>query len=259
MSSQPWPQSEALERRLADAGFELCWPVAVTADLPGLAPEPGPARLGLLIGNNRSLWPLFLGALAEQTQLGLEEHPLDRWVEKRLVEVLQPSPDARSVAPVAEPDAPLEVAELGRCRLYFAHRKAYGQYPPLQRLVATSPEAGMSPCGLVVHPVYGPWLALRALLVTEYSLQNDLPRRAPPPCAGCLAPCQSPFTHALQESAKWPAASCVRELWREWLSVRDACPLGQAQRYTDNQIVYHYRRERAGWPDPPSPGLTRAC
>ena len=35
----------------------------------------------------------------------------------------------------------------------------------------------------------------------------------------------------------------VRENWRSWVAIRDACPLGKAHRYSDEQIRYHYTKD----------------
>jgi len=41
-----------------------------------------------------------------------------------------------------------------------------------------------------------------------------------------------------------PATAGLGDAWRQWLNVRDACPLGRAYRYGDDQIAYHYRSDR---------------
>jgi methylmalonic aciduria homocystinuria type C protein len=37
----------------------------------------------------------------------------------------------------------------------------------------------------------------------------------------------------------------VREQWRLWLAVRDACPVGREYRYSENQIRWHYAHDRS--------------
>ena len=32
--------------------------------------------------------------------------------------------------------------------------------------------------------------------------------------------------------------------WREWLAIRDACPVGRGARYGEQQIEYHYLKDR---------------
>lgn len=35
-------------------------------------------------------------------------------------------------------------------------------------------------------------------------------------------------------------------VWRPWLAVRDACPLGREHRYSEQQVAYHYTKD-AKW------------
>jgi hypothetical protein len=41
-----------------------------------------------------------------------------------------------------------------------------------------------------------------------------------------------------------PDAAAVERGWRAWVAVRDACPVGRASRYGDEQIRYHYAKDR---------------
>jgi methylmalonic aciduria homocystinuria type C protein len=38
----------------------------------------------------------------------------------------------------------------------------------------------------------------------------------------------------------------LRDRWRLWLAVRDACPVGREHRYSDEQIRFHYAGEIPG-------------
>jgi hypothetical protein len=40
------------------------------------------------------------------------------------------------------------------------------------------------------------------------------------------------------------SAAELRPRWHAWLAVRDACPVGRAHRYDDDQLRYHYAGER---------------
>jgi hypothetical protein len=33
--------------------------------------------------------------------------------------------------------------------------------------------------------------------------------------------------------------------WRDWLAMRDACPIATDSRYDDPQLGYHYTKDRA--------------
>jgi len=194
---------------LAMAGFDIAhrFDVRAAARLPGLSLLAGDARLGILLGNTRALWPPFQAALADPT-LAAERDPLDRYTE-------------RSIDAAFAPAAPRGIAP----RVLYAHRRYDGAFLPLQRLAAVTGLGALSPSNLVIHPTYGPWFALRAVVV----LEGEPPVCAPiaQPC-GCDASCRDRFEHA--QGSGDP---------RDWLAVRDACSL-RAWRYGDDQIRHHY-------------------
>jgi len=193
---------------LAAAGFDIAHPfdAAAAAREPGLAALDGDPRLGLLIGNTRALWQPFTAAL-EDPALAAEPDPLERYTERAIDLAFAPT----------EP-AP---------RIYYGHRRYGGAFLPLQRLAAATGLGAIAPNHLVIHPVYGPWFALRAVVVTE----GDPPERRPiaQPCR-CDAACRERFERAQRSMAA-----------ADWLAVRDACAL-RAWRYTDDQASYHYGR-----------------
>ena len=101
--------------------------------------------------------------------------------------------------------------------------------------------AWLAPSHLVVHPVFGPWVALRAVLVI------DAP--GPPPgapldasCDECSQACKPALAAALAATSDDPIPSHgeVARGWRRWVAVRDACPRGQEHRYGEQQLRYHY-------------------
>lgn len=230
MSAPAW--QEMVQRVAAlcqPAGFDLVRPFAANWFNAGL-PEAErlydfgrPAALALLIGNTRALWPVFQAAAQASPALSTARHPLDDYTRRVLW------------------NAASRAAPLASCT-YFAHT-----LPPLaipiQRLAERIGLAGLSPSRLAVHPSYGPWFALRAVLLVDL----DGPAAAAPepvrPCLGCSAPCVPAFEHALAASAPLGPES-VAEHASEWIAVRDACPLGRDFRYTDDQLAYHYQPHR---------------
>ena len=194
---------------LASAGFDLAhtFDAAAAAREPGLAVLAGPERLGILIGNTRALWPPFTAALRDPA-LAAERDPLDRYTERAI--------DA------AFPGA----------RIYYGHRHYDGAFVPLQYLAVATGLGALSPSRLVIHPIYGPWFALRAAVVIE----GEPPARQPipQPCT-CDAACATVLARA----------QCSTD-WRDWLALRDRCSL-RTWRYSDDQIRYHYASLRALW------------
>ena len=187
---------------LAAAGFDI----AHAFDAPGVARALGIAalagdeRLGLLIGNTRALWPRFTEAMRDP-ELAATRDPLDRYTERAI--------DA------AFPGA----------RIYYSHRRYDGAFVPLQHVAVAAGLGALAPSRLVIHPIYGPWFALRAAVVID----GEPPDRRPllPPCH-CDARCAAVLAHAQQSGS-----------WQDWLAVRDACSL-RDWRYSEDQIRFHY-------------------
>jgi methylmalonic aciduria homocystinuria type C protein len=195
-----------VDATLADAGFDIVHRFDAAAVSRELAIDLG-GPLGILIGNTRALWPIFLA----RADLGVAD-PLDRYTE-RVIEAVVP-PDARA---------------------WFAHRRYAGAFLPFQRIAVAAGLGTRSPTELVIHPSYGPWFALRAVIACD----GIAPRREPlPPVCSCEARCHDAMTRAV--AAKGP------DNWRCWLAVRDACTIGQTHRYGDDQIIYHYTKRMLG-------------
>ena len=190
--------------QLADAGFDL----AHAFDTHAAAREPGWERLaqapryGIVIGNTRALWPHFVAAMRDR-ELAADPDPLERYTERTI--------DAAAPGAV----------------VYYSHRRYAGAFLPFQRLAVATGLGALAPSQIVIHPIYGPWFALRAVIAVD----GTPPARAPiaRPCA-CTAACDRALTAALEA----PESTS----WRAWLAVRDACTL-RAWRYSEEQAAYH--------------------
>jgi methylmalonic aciduria homocystinuria type C protein len=199
---------------LAAAGFDIAhrFDAGSAAREPGLAMLAGQPRLGILIGNTRALWRPFTAAMCDPA-LAAESDPLDRYTERVI---------GAAFAPAA-----------AGSRIYYGHRRYDRKFVPLQPLAVITGLGALAPNHLVIHPIYGPWFALRAVVVTD----GDPPERQPiaQPCQ-CDAPCREHLARAQRSLSS-----------SDWLAVRDSCSL-RAWRYTDDQVRYHYARVR--WPLP---------
>jgi methylmalonic aciduria homocystinuria type C protein len=165
--------------------------------------------LGLFIGNTRALWPRFVAARAGDAELAAAAHPLELYSERVIDRV---------------------AASLPHARVYYAHRTYDGAFLPLQRLAVAAGIGALSPTHLVIHPVYGPWFALRAVIVCDGAVPVQSPR-VRLPCT-CDERCTSAFAQAVEATGP--------DRWRAWLAVRDSCTVGRDHRYSDEQIAYHY-------------------
>jgi methylmalonic aciduria homocystinuria type C protein len=112
--------------------------------------------------------------------------------------------------------------------------------------------AFLAPSMLSVHPVYGPWIALRALVVVEAVAGPPGPAPVLAPPCDCERACGPYLRRALALSARATEGTGegrigqgeIAEQWRAWVAVRDACPVGRGHRYSDAQIAYHYTKQR---------------
>jgi methylmalonic aciduria homocystinuria type C protein len=189
---------------LADLGFDIAhaFDPARVAEL-----VPLQKSRGILVGNTRALWPPFVAAVHADRELAASPDPLDHYVE-------------RSIA-AAFPGAPA----------WFSHRRYDGAFLPFQKLAVATGLGVLAPTQLVIHPIYGPWFALRAIVLVD----GDPP---PPPAPASVTCCNGDCAARLD-------AALVSRDWRAWLAVRDACNVGRAYRYSDEQITYHYTKNRS--------------
>jgi hypothetical protein len=121
---------------------------------------------------------------------------------------------------------------LGRAGISFVRFDAAYHAPVRVDFLALASLVGLgspSPFALHIHETHGPWWALRGAWLVDAEVEAPLPHR--PPCVGCPAPCVGGRRDA-------GIADATPEM-------RSRCVVGQASRYDDDQIAYHYDRTRA--------------
>jgi cyanocobalamin reductase (cyanide-eliminating) / alkylcobalamin dealkylase len=224
-------RGEVLER-LRDGcrrwGFDLVQPLQVGWYNDGV---DGPLRLedfgcsehlAVVVGNTRALWPVWRSALARDAELVACADPLDAYTCRALNDIVSG----------LEPPVSLRFAHEGGDRRIA-----------VQRLAHVAGLAYLTETHASVHPIYGPWVALRAVV----SLAVVGPVGPPPalahPCGACSRGCWPAFERALVTLDGAPSEANLRAHWQTWLAWRDACPVGREHRYSEAQIRYHYLRE----------------
>ena len=212
--------------RCRGAGLDLLSPFTVSWYNDAVAPahrlpDLGRSRaLALLIGNTRALWLPFLDALRSTPALREGADPLDRYVEQAVRGALRVLPH--------------------RWALRFDHETTPAPVA-MQQLAQIAGLAYLAPGRLSVHPSFGPWIALRAAVVVDVDGPRGEPPALPRPCNECERGC----LQALNAVGSYGDAGATPSAdWRAWLTVRDACPLGREHRYDDEQIRYHYTKDR---------------
>jgi epoxyqueuosine reductase QueG len=92
---------------------------------------------------------------------------------------------------------------------------------------------------MLVHPVYGPWLSLRALLLSSWPVPASGPRAGFDPCTGCPAPCADACHGAAVVPAGFSVPRCAAARRREATpcalrcDARHACVLGREHAYLE--------------------------
>jgi methylmalonic aciduria homocystinuria type C protein len=225
-TSDDWQAvTAAVAAQLAPQGLDIVHPFAVRWFNAGVAPAqrlPAYGRadaLGLLIGNTRALWAPLRAAYRVDTALQACADPVDSYVEERVYAAL----------------APIAIASSVWCA-HFPRRLA------IQRLADVTGLAPLSAVGLNVHPLFGPWLALRAAVVLDMPGPAGAAPATLPSCPDCARTCMPAFERARAAQAD---EDDIAATWPLWLAVRDACPVGRAHRYSEEQIRYHYARDRS--------------
>ncbi len=174
-----------------------------------------PESLAIVIGNTRALWPHLLRALHFDRALSEAPDPLECYVEEAVERALSRS-------------------EL-RGEVRWSHTVGE-RMVAMQRLAHIAGLAYLSPAHLSVHPLHGPWIALRAVVVLDIAGPAGDPPICRLPCDACEEACVP-----VMDSLTARPATEVSPL--DWVAVRDACPLGRDSRYSAEQIDYHYAKD----------------
>jgi epoxyqueuosine reductase QueG len=185
----------------------------------------------LLVGNaGRALW----SQLARAPEAADSEHPVDRYTRRVLEQAAQ----------LVHPAATLA--------LYWEQRD--GQFLPLMALAEHAGLGRRGRIGLLIHPLYGPWVSLRGALF----LDVDVPRAgtlARSSCDGCPAPCELACHGDAVSASGLDLSRCAatrrnHPACRVGCDARLACVVGREHAFSREQIVHHSRSHsgRPRWP-----------
>jgi cyanocobalamin reductase (cyanide-eliminating) / alkylcobalamin dealkylase len=235
-----WRGLQRFQETLRQGGLDLLRPfsLAALAAINALHPRFSshrPTELGIVVGNTRALWGAFLRhlrGLGVRSPDELGPDPLDIYVEELVHSAISDLLDACNA----------------RGEAVFSHELLPAPIP-IQRIAEMSGLGRVGPAHLSVHPTYGPWFALRAVIALDLPASAGAYFATEPggadPCERCEAPCRRALSGALlgrdvSLSPAIPAPSGLSDRQARWLRVRDACPVGREHRYSDAQILYHY-------------------
>lgn len=122
---------------------------------------------------------------------------------------------------------------------------------PFQRWACRAdPELAVSPLGILIHPDFGLWHALRGALLFARRLALPEPGHRPSPCASCATkPCLSacpvgaftPVGYDVRACRSCLATLSGQPCMIQGCLARNACPVGRDHRYPTAQIQHHMR------------------
>ena len=202
-----------LRRKLSTSGFDILHPFSVE-DLDGsilkhLPVEDLSEKMGYLIGNTGNIWDCFIDWLGQQANWSEIVDPLETFVEETIERCV------------------------GQDALIFWTHETKQYIVPVQRMAYQTGLAYLSAGQFNIHPQFGPWFALRAVVIVS-GQRNCNPKVSNPSTEDIEVESAALFNQLLESKATW----------QEWLSLRDLYEVGRTYRYSEAQIRYHYTRDK---------------
>ena len=118
----------------------------------------------------------------------------------------------------------------------FAHERRDGKFVDLVALGRASGLGADSRLGLLLHPKYGPWMSLRAVVLTECDVAPTPANARFEPCRRCPAPCVLACPGGALDRGRLSVTACfqgrvVHASCRQRCDARRACVLGTDHAY----------------------------
>jgi len=101
--------------------------------------------------------------------------------------------------------------------------------------------------GILLHPVYGPWISLRGAIITDMEFKEYGENLSSfSPCPTCDKPCISACPVNTISESGWDWESCMKfrisdETCAKSCASRRACPYGEEEQYSEDQLQYHHK------------------
>jgi hypothetical protein len=203
-------------RAAEERGFVVCGVISSQQSPWAL---PSEARsLVLLASTGKTFFQKF-----QESDVLEEQDPLDTYTKRQIEALVQ------------------RHLSLSILSLYYPFEKPFLPFQKLAYLMGW-PRPGR--LGLVVHPVYGPWVAMRAALALSLPLETA-GEALPSLCLSCDAPCERACPVGAVgarglDILRCGAARLHQQSCRTYCAAREHCVYGQHWRYSDDAIRYHH-------------------
>lgn len=196
------------------------------------------AKALVVIGNGGGqFWQGFREHCAVHPDyLHAHEHPLDDYTVEVIEQALTPI--------LSQADAKYR---------YLYPFRFWSEPVSFMHLARAASLAGPSILGVTIHPVYGPWMALRAAVLINRELYAEPVVAGFDPCPtcterACISACPA---NAISVEKNWNIPSCVHHRLRvtsdcvDYCLARFDCVYGREHRYPLDELQYHQRQSFA--------------
>ena len=115
---------------------------------------------------------------------------------------------------------------------------------PAQRIAEESGLAFRSAGQFNIHPTFGPWFALRSVILLS---GEPIPTKTVvtnPSSSTIEKQAHALFQKLYNKIKHANDMQTVQHEWKSWLALRDMYEVGKEYRYTDPQIQYHYTHDK---------------
>jgi NAD-dependent dihydropyrimidine dehydrogenase PreA subunit len=200
-----------------------------------LLPE---AKTLIVIGNGGGqFWQGFRAYCDEHPAfLNEREHPLDDYT----VEITE-----KALTPI--------LMQANAQYRYLYPFRFWSEPVSFMHLARAAGLAGPSILGVTIHPVYGPWMALRAAVLINSELHTEPSAAGFDPCPtcaerACISACPA---KAISVEKNWDIPTCVQHRLRvttdcvDYCRARFDCVYGREHRYPFDELQYHQRQSFA--------------
>jgi len=187
------------------------------------------AEVALVVASGgRSLWDAF----SRSAEYGAAVDPLDAYTRRVVTDAAEALRE-----------------EGGESRALFAFERHGGAFADFVALGRRAGLGAPSRLGLLLHPDYGPWLSLRAVVLGRPSRGWEPASGAPPgfdPCRDCPAPCASACPGGAVSAGGFSVGRCAATRTRQPgcaadCAARRACVIGPEHAYLPEALAHHMR------------------
>ena len=196
-----------------------------------------------LVGNTKRMWPLFLNWIEKRRKLEdgdliVKNDPLDTYAKESIGKVVEETAARHFVVGdhnnERAPGAP-------SYDIFWSFDTRRDRLISMQRIAAVSGLCHLDEASnMAIHPLFGPWLSFRAVILFHDGDVDLSALPAPDPIPSLLTQEEEANARAFVQKAFDQNTPDVKYL----IASRDSVALGREEhRFSDSQLMYHYTKD----------------